>query len=895
MALAPLDWIIVGAYVVFVLIVGLAYAKKAGKDVDQYFLSGRSLPWWIAGTSMVATSFAADTPLVITGWVREYGIWKNWLWWCYCGGGMMGVFLFARWWRRGGVMTKAELAELRYGGSGAAALRGTLGVMHAGVTNTITLCWVLLAAAKIMDVLLGIDQNLAVALACAVALAYSLMAGFWGVVMTDLVQFVMAMVGAVALAWLCWSAVGGSMGIAEAAAAGAPFTRDTLLMTPHAGQGSVFDASFWTVPFAALCVYLGVSWWAVENVDGASVAVQRIAASRTERQGVYAMLWYNIVHYAFRPWPWIMVALASMIVLPPITLTSPVAGIVTSAGEVVAGGRSIVIEEAGGERHEVLLPPDSEDWRPAPTVEQGDSVTAGATVARTDSERAYVVMMRRYLPVGLLGLVVASLLAAFMSTIDTHVNLAASFFVNDIYRRFLRREASAEHYVAVARIASACVLILAGLMASQANSISDLFLFFLAFLGGVGPVYVLRWLWWRVQASTEITAMFASAGATIFLTLSDVQWQAGSLFGAGQWIDWNIGPFSSGGKLVPEGRLCLVVLASISAALLSLAFTKRPDPRRLVGFYRAVRPVGAWGPVAALAPDVERPRDGFGALGGILGGVAMVYGLMLGLGFSLLGDAAHATPSYIVALVGTVVTVIVLRRQIKGERPLGGRAALAPEVESYVGDSYPHNIDYEVADGRLFPGRKLSQRFGPISRGYASPLVDLLDLSCSKGYFVLEAAGRPECRRALGIDVHEPDLLASRAVAAHLGLERADFRELTLTQLAERLPEFGGPFETVLLINTYPYLYFGSNRSDSHLPDHAQLFRLLSELGSRRVIFSNRIEFERCPRHIQARAHELGLAEGYTPEAIRAACERYFVIEEQAPLGKIPLWFLTRR
>ncbi len=641
--MAPLDWIIVAAYVVFALVVGLLYAKRAGKDIDEYFLSGRSLPWWIAGTSMVATSFAADTPLVITGWVRDYGIWRNWLWWCYAGGGILGVFLFARWWRRGGVMTKAELAELRYGGESAAALRGTLGVMHACFTNTITLCWVLLAAAKIMDVLLGIDQTWAVVIACTIAMVYSLLAGFWGVVITDLVQFVMAMAGALALAWMSWSAVGGSAGIVEAAAAGAPFNANTLEMIPHAGPGSIFDASFWTVPFAALCVYLGVSWWAVENVDGASVAVQRIAASRDERQGVFALLWFNVAHYALRPWPWIMVALASLIVLPPIKVSSP------SEGRVIASdAQHIVVEDPGGLHYDVPLSRAEQDWEPIPVVELGQVVGRGSPLAETDSERAYVVMMRRFLPVGLLGLVVASLLAAFMSTIDTHVNLAASFFVNDLYRRFLRPVAPAKHYVLVARLTCVGVLMLAGLMASQADSISDLFLFFLAFLSGVGPIYVLRWLWWRVQASTEITAMIASASATIFLTFVEVHWE--------------LGPFSTDGRLSAEGRLCLVVLASMGASLISLLIAKKPDPEQLVEFYRKVRPAGWWGPVAELAPEVQGPREGLPALIGVISGIALIYGLMLGTGFALLAETGRAALGFGAASLGALGVAFALKQ-----------------------------------------------------------------------------------------------------------------------------------------------------------------------------------------------------------------------------------------
>jgi hypothetical protein len=221
--------------------------------------------------------------------------------------------------------------------------------------------------------------------------------------------------------------------------------------------------------------------------------------------------------------------------------------------------------------------------------------------------------------------------------------------------------------------------------------------------------------------------------------------------------------------------------------------------------------------------------------------------------------------------------------------------ALDPEVAKYVASSYPHNLDYRVVGGSLRPRWKLRRRMRKLARGYARPLTELLDLSSSKGYFVLEAASRPECQRALGIDVHAPDLAASRAVAAHLGLERASFQPLVLTQLAQNLRQFGGPFETVLLVNTYPYLYFGSDRSDDHVADHDELFRMLAEVTSKRLVFSNRIELGRCPRHIQARARELGLADGYRPELIRAACERYFELDEQKPLGKIPLWFLTKR
>lgn len=574
MALTLIDWLVILAYVAFALTVGVRLSRRASANTDEFFVSGRSLPWWLAGTSMVATTFAVDTPLVITGWVRDHGIWKNWLWWCFAITSLLGVFVFARLWRRSGVLTKAELTELRYGGAGARVLRATLGAMHAGVLNTIILCWVLLAAAKIADVLFDVDKALALTIGCAIALSYSLLAGFWGVVLTDALQFTMSMVGAIMLAAVAWQAIDGAQGLL----ASGVLAVDTLSFLPRPGTGTPFQPSFWTTPLAILAVNLGVGWWATEWADGDSVVVQRIAASRDERQGTLAVLWYAVAHYALRPWPWILVALASLVILPALEVRAPVDGVVSAVGE-----QDVEIEPGGGQPAVTAsLRPEgsSEDWHPLPDpgLTTGQTVSRGEVLARTDSERAYVVMMQRYLPVGLLGLVAASLLAAFMSTIDTHVNLASSFFVNDLYRRFLHSSGTEAHYVLVARLASLGVMLMAALFAYYAESISDLFTFLLAFLSGVGPVYVLRWLWWRVRASTEITAMLASASTTVALSLAP--------------IDWQLGPLSSGGELLHEARLLIVVAVSLTASLLSMAFTSIPDPASLVAFYQRVRPVG---------------------------------------------------------------------------------------------------------------------------------------------------------------------------------------------------------------------------------------------------------------------------------------------------------------
>ncbi len=631
----PIDWWFVGAYLVFALGVGVVMAKRGGASIDEYFLSGRKLPWWLAGTSIVATTFAADTPLVISGWVRDHGIWKNWLWWCYALTGLATGFVFARWWRRGNLMTKAEFAELRYGDGGARWLRGFLGVLHAGFVDVIAMCWVLLAASKIIDVLFGVDKVVGLAIACAIALTYSLLAGLWGVVVTDLVQFVMSMIGAVLLAVLAWRAVGGAEAVA-AAVTGGELAAERLAFFPRPGAGGPLSAGFWTTPVAALAVYLGVSWFAVESADGAPLTVQRVSATRDERQGVLAVVWFAVANNALRPWPWILVAVASLLVLPPLEVTSPVNGRVETVTEAMIGIRDL----SGDERFVALVPEGSAaDWRPLPMVASGQAVAAGEVIAASDSERAYVVMLRRYLPVGLLGLVAASLIAAFMSTIDTQINVAASFFVNDVYRRFLRPGADDRHYVLVARLASAGVLAAAAIVASQAASIASLFTLFISFLGGVGPVYILRWFWWRVTAWAEIAAMVTSAATTLLVT-----WLP---------IEWSLGPLSPGGVLAHEGRLLMVVASSLTAALTVLALGKAPDPKSLVSFYERLRPAGAWGPVRRLAAPGDPPGSEIGiALIGVGSGVALIFGLVFALGHLFLGRPSLALALLLLAAAG---------------------------------------------------------------------------------------------------------------------------------------------------------------------------------------------------------------------------------------------------
>ena len=661
MQLSTPDLLILGVYVAFAISVGVFMRQRASQTAETFFLAGRKLPWWVVGTSMVATSFAADTPLVITGWVRDSGIWKNWLWWCFAVGGMLTVFLFSRYWRRLGVMTQAEFAELRYGGREASALRATLGVFHSFLTNPIILCWVLLAAVKISDVLFDIDKVTALGICCAICLSYSLMSGFWGVAITDLVQFVLAMAGAIALATIAWNEVGGLEAVLQQIDSMGDQGQRILDFLPS--PGDPLQEGFWTVPLAACAVYLGVSWWATYGVDGGPVVVQRIAASRSPAHGSVGVLWYSIAHYALRPWLWVAVALASLVVVPHVEISSPASGTIQQIGASEGGNGQIITVMKSDGQTESLAIESPEGWagvQPSIRVKEGDAVTPDSVIASTDSEKAYVVMMVRYLPAGLLGLVVASLLAAFMSTIDTHVNLAASYYVNDIHRRFISPDEEPGKYVTIARIASVFILLEGALLASISSSISDLFTFFLAFLGGVGPIYMLRWLWWRVTAWTEIAAMLTSSISTTAITF---------FFNEG----WPITPLTQAGKISAEGRIILVATLSTVVALLITYLRKAPDPERLVPFYEKVRPAGAWGPVQALSKEAPVNHEGLKIFAGIVGGLSLVWGLTMGLGAVLLAKPWSAT-SLGLAGAGAVIVALTLPSLLKQDESLKNSA-----------------------------------------------------------------------------------------------------------------------------------------------------------------------------------------------------------------------------
>jgi SSS family solute:Na+ symporter len=453
--LVTIDWLIIGAYFALSLVIGLYYAGRAGRSTEEYFLSDRSMPWWLAGTSMVATTFAADTPLAVTEMVARNGVAGNWLWWAMLASGMLTVFFFARLWRRARVMTDVEFVELRYSGRPAAFLRGFRALYLGLPINLIIMGWVNLGMAKVLSGTLGLAKWQALALCLGITFLYSILSGFWGVVVTDAVQFVIAMAGSIALAVFAVNAVGGLESLKTRLAGVTPVGSPVPFGPDKAIQLLPDGSAVWMLPLLTLVVYLGVNWWASwypgAEPGGGGYVAQRIFSAKNEKHGLLATLWFNIAHYALRPWPWIIVALCSLVLY--------------------------------------------------------NGTTLNPETGKPDAAFGYVQVMNDYLPVGFRGLLLASFAAAYMSTIATQMNWGASYIINDFYRRFVKPEASEKHYVFASRMATLIIVLLSIVVTYYMNQITSGWELVLALGAGTGLVYILRWYWWRVNAWSEIAAM----------------------------------------------------------------------------------------------------------------------------------------------------------------------------------------------------------------------------------------------------------------------------------------------------------------------------------------------------------------------------------------------------
>jgi Na+/proline symporter len=444
-----LDWVFVALYFALNLGIGFYYKSRAGKSVDEFFLGGRNVPWWLAGTSMVATTFAADTPLAVTGLVFKGGIAGNWLWWNMVASGMMTVFLYARLWRRSGVTTDIEFSEIRYSGKPAAFLRGFRALYFGVPINCIVLGWVNLAMVKILSMVLGVDKLTALGLVLgliAITALISTLSGLWGVLVTDAVQFFIKMTMVIVLAFSAVSAAGGMDALIVKLRA-----LDTSRGIAEGGAGSVLNFvpdldSVW-MPMITFFVYIGVTWWSTwypgAEPGGGGFVAQRMLSAKDEKHSLIATLWFQVAHYSLRPWPWVLTALAALVLYPDLQ----------------------------------------------------------------DPETGYIRVMIDHLPPSLRGLMLAGFLAAYMSTIATNLNWGASYLVNDFYRRFWRPEAGEKELVRVSQLATVFLTLMSAVVTFNMDSITGAWKLLIVTGAGTGGVLLLRWYWWRINAWSEVSAM----------------------------------------------------------------------------------------------------------------------------------------------------------------------------------------------------------------------------------------------------------------------------------------------------------------------------------------------------------------------------------------------------
>ena len=577
MTLSTLDWSIIAGFLLISLLIGVIVSRQSGKSSADFFLSGRNMPWWLLGVSMVATTFSADTPNLVTDIIRKNGVAGNWIWWAFLITGMMTVFIYAKLWRRSGIMTDLEFYELRYSGKEAAFLRGFRALYLGVVFNVLIMATVCLAAIKIGSTLLGLEPMQTLLIASVVTVAYSAVGGLRGIILTDFFQFIVAMTGTI------WAAI---------VIVNLPEVGGLDVLVSHENvvgkMDLIPDFNNTEALVSLLIIPLAVQWWAAyypgAEPGGGGYIVQRMLSAKDEKNAVGATLLFNIAHYALRPWPWILIALASLIVFPDL-----------------------------------------------------DAIrTAFPNIAESviDDDLAYPAMLT-FLPKGLLGIVIASLVAAFMSTISTHLNWGSSYIVNDFYKRFMNADASEKQQVLIGRISTVLLMILAAYIALQLQNAKAAFDIIVLMGAGTGLLFILRWFWWRINAYSEIAAMIISFGVAVVFKF-----------------------------ILPEGTLAGHVELLLSVAITTIGWiivtfmTPAVERKTLIDFYNLIKPhKGGWQPViqegiskqqikAEEVTTGQLPKE----LTGMFAGIFLVYGILFTTGLFLYGHMTNA-------LIGCVIIV----------------------------------------------------------------------------------------------------------------------------------------------------------------------------------------------------------------------------------------------
>ena len=592
MVLRGIDWLSIIGFFVISLGIGIAVSKRAGSSASEFFLSGRKMPWWLLGVSMVATTFSADTPNLVTDIVRQNGVAGNWVWWAFLLTGMLTVFVYAKLWRRSQVMTDLEFYELRYSGRTAAFLRGFRAIYLGVFFNVLIMASVTLAITKMGSVMLNLSPLQTILIASVVTVFYSTLGGLRGVLITDFFQFGIAMIGAVgaAIVVVRLPEVGGLRHLLSN-----PAVQPKLNVLP--------DFSDWETLIPVFILPLAVQWWSVwypgAEPGGGGYIAQRMLSAKDESHAMGATLFFNAAHYALRPWPWIIVALASLVVFPNLeSLRQAFPNIAP-----------------GSVRHDLAYP-----------------------------------AMLTYLPAGLLGLVVASLIAAFMSTISTHLNWGSSYVVNDFYKRFVKPAASDRELVLIGRLSTVVLMVLAGLLALLLDNALQAFQILLQIGAGTGLLFILRWFWWRINPFSELTAMVVSFLVAVYF----------------QFIHSRSGlpELSSHWQLV-----CGVVITTVAWVLVTL-MTKPSETKTLRRFYALVHPGGpGWAKIVTAAtadgvvfPDAEKGWDVPTGILCMVLGCFTVYGALFATGFWIYGNHGPALILTIVSILTALMLMFYWRR-----------------------------------------------------------------------------------------------------------------------------------------------------------------------------------------------------------------------------------------
>ncbi|MDQ7917288.1 sodium:solute symporter family protein [Mesonia sp. MT50] len=567
MALSTLDWLLIISFFVISLLVGVLVYRKSSKNVDSFFLSGRNMPWWLLGVSMVATTFAADTPGLVAGIVRKDGVYGNWIWWSFLLTGMLTVFFYAKLWRRSNITTDLEFYEIRYSGRSAALLRGFRALYLGVFFNVVIMATVCLAAIKIGHVLFGFSEVQTLVIASLVTVFYSLLGGLRGVLITDFIQFIIAMVGSVWASYYIINLpqIGGLENLLTH-----ELVQDKTAFFPDFSQPEII------IPL--LIIPLSVQWWSVwypgAEPGGGGYIAQRMLAAKDEKNAVLATLFFNVAHYALRPWPWIIIGLASLIIYPD--------------------------------------------------LQSLQTAFPNLNASFVKDDLSYSAMLV-FLPSGLLGIVITSLIAAFMSTISTHLNWGSSYVVNDFYARFVNKNASEKSKVRVGRISTICMMILAGLLSLILEEARDAFNLLLQIGAGTGLLFILRWFWYKINPYSEIAAMVSSfLIAILFFVNSKLETP---------WFE-----IASHWQLVIG--VIITTIAWVSVTLL----TQPSDQKTLDKFEELVFSEGKFKHINYK-------------IGAFLLGTLGVYASLFGTGFIIYGDYLEAGISFVIALIGFLYLV----------------------------------------------------------------------------------------------------------------------------------------------------------------------------------------------------------------------------------------------